>query len=69
MRSLCINTIDGNTTRYDERYVIDFNSYANKESLQRLLEGQVLYIKLNTREVMFLTSNIISIELGESLLG
>ena len=60
---IAIYTIGGNTSRFEKRYVENFDKLSNEKELEELLKTQTLTIELKTRKIKFLTRNIEKIEI------
>lgn len=60
---IMIYTIGGNISRFDKRYVENFDELSNEKELEELLKTQTLTIELKTRKIKFLTRNIEKVEI------
>lgn len=60
---IMIYTIGGNATRFDKKYVKNFDELSDEKALEELLIKHTLTIELKTRTVKFLTRNIEKIEI------
>lgn len=64
---IVIWTIGGNTSRFDKRYVDNFDELSNEKKLEELLKTQTLTIELKNRKIKFLTRNIEKVEFIEEI--
>lgn len=60
---IMIYTIGGNTSRFDKKYVQNFEALSDEKELEELLKTHTLTIELKTRKVKFLTRNIEKVEI------
>lgn len=60
---IIIYTIGGNTSRFDKKYVQNFDKLSDEKELEELLKTHTLTIELKTRKVKFLTRNIEKVEI------
>lgn len=66
---IMIYTIGGNTSRFDKKYVQNFDELFDEKGLEELLKTHTLTIKLKTRKVKFLTRNIEKVEIVQEVKG
>ena len=59
---ILITTIDGNTHRFDKKYIENYEVFKNNKELEELLKNTLLVIETNTRKVSFMVRNIIKLE-------
>lgn len=59
---ILITTIDGNTHRFDKKYIENYEVFKNTKELEELLKNKLLVIETNTRKVSFMVRNIIKLE-------
>lgn len=59
---ILITTIDGNTHRFDKKYVGNYELLKDTRELEELLKNTILVIETNTRKVSFMVRNIIKFE-------
>lgn len=59
---ILITTIDGNTHRFDKKYIENYELFKDNRKLEELLKNTILVIETNTRKVSFMVRNIIKFE-------
>ena len=59
---ILITTIDGNTHRFDKKYVKNYETFKNTKELEELLKNTLLVVETNSRKVHFIVRNITRLE-------
>lgn len=59
---ILITTIDGNTHRFDKKYIENYELFKDTRELEELLKNTLLVIETNTRKISFMVRNIIKLE-------
>ena len=59
---ILITTMDGNSHRFDKKYIKNYELLKDTRELEELLKNTILVIETNTRKVSFMVRNIIKFE-------
>lgn len=59
---ILITTIDGNTHRFDKKYIENYELFKDTRELEELSKNTLLVIETNTRKISFMVRNIIKLE-------
>lgn len=59
---ILITTMDGNSHRFDKKYIKNYELLKDTRELEELLKNTILVIETNTRKVSFMVRNITKLE-------